>query len=137
MKQPPQRVWSCTVRSLAIPLPDLDGSVRQELPVAGPAAVGGAVVAGCSGGAYGAEACLLWTLAQVFQRDSLMVPRLEVKLPHAVDLHKRVVKLGREAEMDEKQMKEEEEERRTDGRMMEQMCPQMAWRLRPPRSRIT
>ena len=66
-----------------------------------------------------------------------MVPRLEVKLPHAVDLHKRVVKLGREAEMDEKQMKEEEEESRTDGRMMEQMCPQMAWRLRPPRSRIT
>lgn len=45
---------------------DLDGSVRQNLPVAVPAAVGGAVVAGCLGGAYGTEACLLWTVAQVF-----------------------------------------------------------------------
>lgn len=44
----------------------LDGSVRQDLPIAGPAAVGSAVVAGCLAGAYGTEACLLWTLAEVF-----------------------------------------------------------------------
>ncbi len=76
--------------------------MRQDLAVAGPAAVGGAVVAGCLGGAYGTEACLLRTLSQVFQRNRLTVPRLEAKLPYPVDLHERVVKLGREAEMDER-----------------------------------
>lgn len=68
--------------------------MRQRLPVAVPAAVGGAAVAGCFlSGAYWREACFLRSLAQVFQRNQLLVPRLETKLPHPVDLHKRVVKL--------------------------------------------
>lgn len=79
-------------------LPDLDGSVRQNLPVAGPAAVGAGVVAGRLGGAYGPEVCLLWTLTQVFEWNQLMMPRLETKLPYPVNLYKWVVKLRRKAD---------------------------------------
>lgn len=74
-------------------LPDLDVSVRQDLPVAGPAAMGGAVVAGRLGNAYWTEAWLLQSLAQVFKWGQLMVPWLETKPPYPVDLHKWVVEL--------------------------------------------
>lgn len=74
--------------SVIIRLPDLDGSVRQDLPITGPVAVVGAV-AGCRlDGACRAEARLLWTLIQVFQGDQLLVLWLEMKLPYPVDLHK-------------------------------------------------
>lgn len=76
-------------------LPDLDGSVRQDLPVTVPAAFGFAVVAaGLAVGADGPEACRLpGRLAQVLQGKQLLVMWLETKRPHPVDLHKRVVKL--------------------------------------------
>lgn len=83
--------------------PDLDGSVRQDLPVAGPAAAGFAAVAGCLAGADGAEARLRRSLARlpVFRRKRRAVPRLEAERRHPVDLHERVVKLGgRETETD-------------------------------------
>lgn len=92
----------CTFTDDGDHVPDLDGSVRQDLPIAVPAAVGRGVVAGCGGGAYGTETCLLLRPAQVLQRNRLMVPRLETELLHSVDFHERVVKLGRKAEVDEK-----------------------------------
>lgn len=73
--------------------PDLDGGVMQDLPVAVPGALGGAVVAGPLGGAERAEAR---RLAQVFRRGPLAARRLEAELPHPVDLHERVVELGKE-----------------------------------------
>lgn len=68
-------------------VPDLDSSVRQDLPVAVPAAVGRGVVAGRSGGAYWSEACLLLRFAKVLQGYQLVVPRLETELLHPVDFH--------------------------------------------------
>lgn len=68
----------------------------QDLPVAVPGALGGAVVAGPPGGAERAEARRLRVLAQVFRRGPLAARRLEAELLHPVDLHERVVELGKE-----------------------------------------
>lgn len=76
--------------------PDLDGGVIQDLPVAVPGTLGAAVVAGPVWGAERTEARRLRGLAQVFWRGPLAGQRLEVELPHPVDLHERVVELGKE-----------------------------------------
>lgn len=76
--------------------PGLDGGVMQDLPVAVPGALGGAVAAGPLGGAERAEARRLRGLAQVFRRGPLEARWLEAELPHPVDLHERVVELGKE-----------------------------------------
>lgn len=70
----------------------MDGSVGQDLSIAGPSAVRSSVVTGRSAGARGSEAWRL-VLARVARRGEVSDPRLEIKLPHAVDLHKRVVEL--------------------------------------------
>lgn len=67
----------------------------QDLPVAVPGALGGAVVAGPLGGAERAEARRLRGLAQVFRRGPVAARRVEAELPHPVDLHERVVELGK------------------------------------------
>lgn len=69
-------------------VPDSDGGVLQDLPVAGPAAVGGAIGALRGGGADGSEAALLGNVTEVLQGNHFMRLRLEVKLSHAVDLNK-------------------------------------------------
>lgn len=64
----------------------------QDLSVTGPSAVTGSVVTGRPAGARGSEARRL-LLARVTRRGAASDPRLEMKLPHAVDLHERVVEL--------------------------------------------
>lgn len=94
------RHWHWCFCLLPAPLcetsPDLDGGVTQDLPVAVPGALGGAVVAGPLWGAERGEARRLRGLAQVFRRGPFAARRLEAELPHTVDLHERVVKLGKE-----------------------------------------
>lgn len=76
-------------------LPDMNGSVGQDLSVAGPAALTGSMVTGRLVGARGREARRL-LLARFICRGGAPDQRLEMKLPHALDLHKRVVELGDE-----------------------------------------
>lgn len=80
----------------------------QDFPVAVPAALGGAVVVGFLERGDGTEVWTLWTFAGVFQRNEVVVPWLEAKLSHPVDLHEPVVELGnKKGKMGEKVLNRE------------------------------
>lgn len=72
---------------------DLNGSVMQEFPVAGPAALGGAVITGFFERRIGNDVWVPSKFTWIFWGNELMVPGPEMKLSHPMDLHKPVVKL--------------------------------------------
>lgn len=78
--------------ALVVFLPDTDGSVGQDLSIAGPSAVTGSRLTGRPTGARGSEARRL-LLVRVIRQGGASDPRLEMKPPHAVDIHERVVEL--------------------------------------------
>lgn len=67
--------------------PDCDSGVTQDLPVAGPRALGVSVVAGRLWGAHCGEGRLLRGLTQVLGRGRLTMQRLEAELAYTVNLH--------------------------------------------------